>query len=32
MAIPVMEFQVWGYKIKKIFAQKSTYLKKIIEF
>ena len=26
MATPVMEFQVWGYKIRKIFAEKSTLL------
>ena len=27
MALPVMEFQVQGYKIRKIFAKKSTYRK-----
>jgi hypothetical protein len=32
MAIPVMEFQVRGYKIRNMFAKKSTYPKKIIEF
>ena len=32
MALPVMEFQVQGYNIRKIFAQKSTYPKEIIEF
>ena len=32
MALPVMEFQVQGYKIRKIFALKSTYPKEIIEF
>jgi hypothetical protein len=32
MALPVMEFQNQGYKIRKIFAQKSTYPKEIIEF
>ena len=31
MALPVMEFQVQGYKIRKIFAKKSTYPKEIIE-
>jgi hypothetical protein len=32
MALSVMEFQVQGYKIRKIFAYKSTYPKVIIEF
>ena len=32
MALPVMEFQDQGYKIRKMFALKSTYLKEIIEF
>ncbi len=32
MAFPVMEFQDQGYKIRKIFAKKSTYTKEIIEF
>ena len=32
MALLVMKFQVQGYKIRKIFAYKSTYPKKIIEF
>ena len=32
MAIPVMEFQVRGYKNENIFAQKSTYPMEIIEF
>jgi hypothetical protein len=32
MAIPVMEFQVQGWKIVKIFAKKTTYRKKFIEF
>ena len=32
MALPVMEFQDQGYKIRKIFAKKSTYPKEIIEF
>ena len=32
MALPVMEFQVQRYKIRKIFALKSTYPKEIIEF
>jgi hypothetical protein len=31
MVIQVMEFQVQGYKIRKIFAKKSTYPKEIIE-
>ena len=31
MALPVMEFQCKGYKIRKIFAKKSTYPKEIIE-
>ena len=31
-ALPVMEFQDQGYKIRKIFAYKSTYTKEIIEF
>ena len=32
MALPVREFQDQGYKIRKIFAKKSTYPKEIIEF
>ena len=32
MALPVMEFQDQVYKIRKIFAEKSTYPKEIIEF
>ena len=32
MALPVMEFHDQGYKIRKIFALKSTYPKEIIEF
>jgi hypothetical protein len=32
MAIRVVEFSSGGYKIKKIFAQESTYPKEIIEF
>jgi hypothetical protein len=32
MALPVMEFQDQGYKIRKIFAKKSTHPKEIIEF
>ena len=32
MALPVMEFQDQGYKIRKIFAKESTYPKEIIEF
>ena len=32
MALPVMEFQDQEYKIREIFAQKSTYPKEIIEF
>ena len=32
MAIPVMEFQLQGYKIRKIFATESTSPKEIIEF
>jgi hypothetical protein len=32
MALPVMEFQDQGYKIRKVFALKSTYPKEIIEF
>jgi hypothetical protein len=32
MALPVMEFQDQGYKIRKIFAQKSKSSKEIIEF
>ena len=32
MALPVMEFQDKGYKIRKVFAKKSTYSKEIIEF
>ena len=32
MALPVMEFQIQEYKIRKIFAYKSTLQKEIIEF
>ena len=32
MALPVMEFHDQEYKIRKIFALKSTYPKEIIEF
>jgi hypothetical protein len=32
MALPVMEFQDQGYKIRKVLAYKSTYPKEIIEF
>ena len=32
VALPVMEFQVQGYKITKIFAKKSKYPEEIIEF
>ena len=32
MAIRVVEFSNGGYKIRKIFAQESIYLKKMIEF
>jgi hypothetical protein len=32
MALPVMEFQDQEYKIRKIFAYKSTYPMEIIEF
>ena len=32
MVIPVMEFQVQGYKIGKIFVLKSTYPKETNEF
>ena len=32
MALPVMEFQDQGYKIRNIFAKKSAYPKEIIEF
>ena len=32
MALPVMEFQDQGYKIRNIFAKKSMYLKEIIVF
>ena len=32
MVIRVVEFSNGGYKIRKIFAQESTYLKEIIEF
>ena len=32
MAIQVVEFSNGGYKIRKIFAQESTYSKEIIEF
>jgi len=32
MAIRVVEFSNWGYKIRKIFAKGSTYPEEIIEF
>ena len=32
MALPVMEFQDQGYKIRKMFALKLTYPKEIFEF
>ena len=32
MALPVMEFQDQGYKIRKKFAKKSIYTKEIIQF
>ena len=32
MAIWVVEFSNGGYKIRKIFAEESTYSKEIIEF
>ena len=32
MAFSVMEFQDQGYKIRKVFAKKSTYQKEMIEF
>jgi hypothetical protein len=32
MAIRVVEFSNWLYKIRKIFASESTYPKKIFEF
>ena len=32
MALPVMEFQVQGHKIRKIFALKSTYSRKLLNF
>ena len=32
MAIPVVEFSREGYKIRKIFAKKSTYPKEIVKF
>jgi hypothetical protein len=32
MEIPVVEFSNGRYKIRKIFAQESTYLKEMIEF
>jgi hypothetical protein len=32
MAIQVVEFSNWGYKITKVFAYESMYSKKIIEF
>ena len=32
MAIRVVEFSNGGYKIRKIFAEESTYSKEIIEF
>ena len=32
MAIGVVEFSREGYKIRKVFAEKSTYPKEIFEF
>ena len=32
MAIPVVEFSREGYKIRKIFEEKSTYPEEIVEF
>jgi hypothetical protein len=32
MAIPVMEFQVWGYKIIKIFIKNQHTLRKLLKF
>jgi hypothetical protein len=32
MAIRVVEFSNGGYKIRKVFAEESTYSKEIIEF
>jgi hypothetical protein len=32
VAIQVVEFSNGGYKIKKVFAEESTYSKEIIEF
>ena len=32
MALPVMEFQVQGYKIRNIFSYESTYPEEISEF
>jgi hypothetical protein len=32
MAVQVVKFSSGGYKIRKIFAQESTYPKDIIEF
>ena len=32
MATRVVEFQVRAYKFSKVFAEKSTYLKEMIEF
>jgi hypothetical protein len=32
MVIQVVEFSSGGYKIRKIFAEESTYPKEIIEF
>ena len=32
MAIPVVKFSRGGYKIRKVFAQESTYPKEIVEF
>ena len=32
IALPVIEFQDQEYKIRKIFTEKSTYPKEIIEF
>ena len=32
MVIRIVEFSSGGYKIRKIFAKKSTYPKEIIEF
>ena len=32
MAIPVVELSSEGYKIRKVFGEKTEYLKEIVEF